>query len=72
MLKEAATRPVCSINAGTDLRFCRIREVIEFFNEHLEKFEIRKYTTLTRNAVKDIVKGKIRNVFLSSGKAVIK
>ena len=41
-------------------------------NEYgIEEFEIRKYTTPARNAVKDMVKDKMKNVFMSSGKAVV-
>ena len=71
MLREASRRAVCKINVGTDLRVCWTGEVRKFFATFPEEFEIRKYTTPARNAVKDMVKDKMKNVFMSSGKAVV-
>ena len=71
MLREASKRAVCKINVGTDLRVCWTGEVRKFFATFPEEFEIRKYTTPARNAVKEMVKDKMKNVFMSSGKAVV-
>lgn len=71
MLKIASTKAVCKINVGTDLRVCWTGEVRKFFSENPSEFEIRKYTTPARNAVKEMVKDKMKNVFMSSNKAVL-
>lgn len=71
MLTEASKRAVCKINVGTDLRVCFTGEVRKFFAEQPKEFEIRKYTTPARNAVKEMVKDKMRNVFLSSNHAKV-
>lgn len=66
MLKEASRHAVCKINVGTDLRVCWTGEIRKFFALHPEEFEIRKYQTPARNAVTELVRDKMRNVFLSS------
>ena len=71
MLREASKHAVCKINVGTDLRVCWTGEVRRFFAEHPEEFEIRKYTTPAKKAVTEMVADKMKNVFGSSGHAVI-
>ena len=66
MLKEASRHAVCKINVGTDLRVCWTGKIREYFTLHPEEFEIRKYQTPARNAVTELVRDKMRNVFLSS------
>ena len=69
MLNEASHHAVCKINVGTDLRVAYTGEIRKFFYTEPQEFEIRKYTTPARTAVKEMVKEKMEKVFESAGHA---
>ena len=69
MLNEASHHAVCKINVGTDLRVAFTGEIRKFFFTEPQEFEIRKYTTPARTAVKEMVKEKMEKVFESAGHA---
>ncbi len=67
-LRKAAKSGVCKINIDTDIRLAMTAVIRKYFREHPEEFDPRKYLTPARQAVKDMVQHKIRNVLGSSGK----
>ncbi len=69
MLREAAKMGVCKINIDTDIRLAMTAVIRKEFTEHPENFDPRKYLGPAREAVKEMVQRKIRNVLGSSGKA---
>lgn len=69
MLREAASMGVCKINVDTDIRLALTATIRQFFAEHPEQFDPRSYLTPAREAVKNMVAHKIRDVMGSSGKA---
>ena len=69
MLNEASHHSVCKINVGTDLRVTFTGEIRKFLYTQPQEFEIRKYTTPARTAVKEMVKEKMEKVFESAGHA---
>lgn len=69
MLRKAATMGVCKINVDTDIRLALTATIRQFFAEHPEQFDPRSYLAPAREAVKDMVAHKIRDVMGSSGKA---
>lgn len=69
MLRKAATMGVCKINVDTDIRLALTATVRQFFAEHPEQFDPRSYLGAGREAVKNMVARKIRDVMGSSGKA---
>ena len=71
LLNKASQKAVCKINVGSDLRVAFTGEIRKFLWTQPAEFEIRKYTTPARNAVKEMVKEKMENVFMSAGHAVI-
>ncbi len=71
LLNKASQKAVCKINVGSDLRVAFTGEIRKFLWTQPAEFEIRKYTTPARNAVKEMVKDKMEKVFMSAGHAVI-
>ena len=69
MLRKAATMGVCKINIDTDLRLAMTASVRKYLVENPSEFDPRKYLGAGREAIKQLVKHKIRNVLGSSGKA---
>lgn len=69
MLRKAASMGVCKINVDTDIRLALTASIRQFFSEHPEQFDPRSYLSPAREAVKDMVAHKIRDVMGSSGKA---
>ncbi len=69
MLREASKNGVSKINVDTDLRLAMTAEIRKVFAEEPEVFDPRKYLTPARDKIKETVKHKMRDVFLSSGKA---
>ncbi len=69
MLREAAKMGVCKINIDTDIRLAMTAVIRKEFTEHPENFDPRKYLGPAREAVKEMVQRKIKNVLGSSGKA---
>jgi len=68
-LREAATMAVCKINIDSDIRLAMTATIRKFFNDHPEKFDPREYLGPARQAVKDMVSHKIKDVLGSDGKA---
>ena len=69
MLNQAGKLGVCKINIDTDLRLAMTASVRKFFVEKPEEFDPRLYLGPARDAIKDMVKHKMRNVLGCSGKA---
>ena len=69
MLREASKSGVSKINVDTDLRLAMTSEIRRVFAEEPETFDPRKYLMPAREKIKETVKHKMRDVFLSSGKA---
>ncbi len=69
MLREAAKMGVCKINIDTDIRLAMTAVIRKEFVEHPENFDPRKYLGPARQAVKEMVRRKIKNVLGSSNKA---
>ncbi len=66
MLRRAATLGVCKINVDTDLRLAMTATIREYFAKHPEDFDPRKYLGPARDAIKEMVKHKIKDVLGSS------
>lgn len=69
MLRKAATMGICKINIDTDLRLAMTASVRKYLIENPSEFDPRKYLGPAREAIKEMVKHKMRNVLGSSGKA---
>ena len=69
MLTKAAQFTICKINIDTDLRLAMTAEVRKFLTEHPEEFDPRKYLAPARDAIKEMVRHKMRDVLKSSGQA---
>jgi fructose-bisphosphate aldolase class II len=69
MLRRAAGMAVCKINIDTDIRLAMTAVIRKCFAEHPEHFDPRQYLGPARDAVRDMVAHKIRNVLGCSGKA---
>ncbi|MDR1660389.1 MAG: class II fructose-1,6-bisphosphate aldolase [Desulfovibrio sp.] len=69
MLRKAATLGVCKINVDTDIRLALTASIRQFLAERPEQFDPRAYLSPAREAVRNMVAHKIRNVMGSSGKA---
>ena len=69
ILHEASISGVSKINVDTDLRLAMTAAIRKTFAEDPAVFDPRKYLTPAREAVKQTVKHKIRDVFESSNKA---
>jgi fructose-bisphosphate aldolase class II len=69
MLRQAAGMNVCKINIDTDIRLAMTAVIRKYFAEHPDHFDPRQYLAPARQAVKDMVAHKIRNVLGCSGKA---
>ena len=69
MLRKAAGMNVCKINVDTDIRLAVTASIRQYLAEHPDQFDPRAYLTPARDAVKNMVAHKIRNVMGSSNKA---
>lgn len=69
MLHKAGTMGVCKINIDTDLRLAMTASIRKFMVESPEKFDPREYLSPAREAIKQMVKHKMRDVLGCSGKA---
>jgi fructose-bisphosphate aldolase class II len=68
LLREAAGMGVCKINIDTDIRLAMTACIRKFFVEKPEEFDPRGYLKPAREAVKNMVRHKIKNVLGCSGK----
>lgn len=69
MLRKAAEMAVCKINIDSDLRLAFTGTLREYFTQNPTHFDPRQYLGPARNAIKEMVKHKLRNVLGCSGKA---
>jgi fructose-bisphosphate aldolase class II len=68
MLRIAGTFGVCKINIDTDLRLAMTASIREFFYKNPSEFDPRGYLKLGRQAIKEMVAHKMKDVLNSSGK----
>ncbi|MGB9813670.1 MAG: class II fructose-1,6-bisphosphate aldolase [Thermovenabulum sp.] len=68
MLRKAASLGICKINIDTDLRLAMTATIRKYLAENPAEFDPRKYLGAAREAIKEMVKHKIRNVLGSSNK----
>ncbi|EMG35661.1 class II fructose-1,6-bisphosphate aldolase [Desulfocurvibacter africanus] len=69
LLRKAASMAVCKINIDTDIRLAMTAIIRKHFAEKPEDFDPRSYLKPAREAVKQMVQRKMRNVLGCSGKA---
>ena len=69
LLRKAATYGVCKINIDTDIRLAMTAVIRKHFADKPEDFDPRAYLKPAREAVKNMVRHKIKNVLGCSGKA---
>ncbi|BBD08920.1 class II fructose-1,6-bisphosphate aldolase [Desulfovibrio ferrophilus] len=62
LLRKAATFGVCKINIDTDIRLAMTATIRKSFVDNPTVFDPRKYLGAARQAVKDMVQHKIKNV----------
>lgn len=68
MLLRAGKLGVCKINIDTDLRLAMTASIRKHFNENPGDFDPRQYLRPAREAIKNMVRHKIKNVLNCSGK----
>ena len=68
LLRRAATFGVCKINIDTDIRLAMTANIRKYFAENPSHFDPRQYLKPARQAVKDMVQHKIKNVLGCSNK----
>jgi fructose-bisphosphate aldolase class II len=68
MLRRASKQGVCKINIDTDLRLAMTAAVRRFLAENPSVFDPRKYLGPARDAIKEMVRHKIRNVLECNNK----
>ncbi len=68
-LREAAKLAVCKINIDSDIRLAMTGNIRKYFAEHPDHFDPRQYLKPARQAVKDMVAHKIKDVLGCDGKA---
>lgn len=69
MLRKAASMAVCKINIDTDLRLAMTASIRKCFTENPAVFDPRTYLAEGREAIKQMVKHKMRDVLGCSNKA---
>lgn len=69
MLRKAATMAVCKINVDSDLRLAMTGTIRKYFAEHPADFDPRQYLKPAREAIKEMVAHKIKNVMGCENKA---
>ncbi|MDD4833159.1 MAG: class II fructose-1,6-bisphosphate aldolase [Lutispora sp.] len=68
MLLRAGKLGVCKINIDTDLRLAMTASIRKHFNENPGDFDPRQYLRPAREAIKNMVRHKMKNVLNCSGK----
>ena len=69
MLSEAATKGICKINVGTDIRVAYVGGMRQALVEHPESFDARLFINGGLQAIEELVADKLVNVFHSAGHA---
>ncbi|MGI6736437.1 MAG: class II fructose-1,6-bisphosphate aldolase [Anaerovoracaceae bacterium] len=67
MIREAARHGVCKVNIDTDLRLAMTAEIRKHMAEHPDNFDPRKYLGPARDAIRDMVAHKMKDVLGASG-----
>ncbi len=67
MIRKAAGLGVCKVNIDTDLRLAMTAAIRRELHENPSNFDPRKYLDPGRDAIKEMVKHKIKNVLGSNG-----
>jgi fructose-bisphosphate aldolase class II len=62
MLRQAASMAVCKINIDSDLRLAMTGTIRKYFAENPSHFDPRQYLSPARDAIKEMVEHKIKNV----------
>ena len=68
MLLKAGKFGVCKINIDTDLRLAMTASIRKYMHEHPADFDPRQYLKPAREAIKQMVVHKMRDVLNSSGR----
>ena len=68
MLAQAAKMAVCKINIDSDLRIAMTAMIRKHLVEHPDHFDPRQYLTDGRDAIREMVRHKMRNVLGSSNR----
>ena len=66
MLRKAASKGICKINVGTDIRVAYVGALRKALCEFPEKFDCRTFITPAMEAVTALVENKVTNVFGSA------
>jgi fructose-bisphosphate aldolase class II len=69
MLRKAGEMAVCKINIDTDLRLAMTASIRQHFVEKPEDFDPRQYLKPAREAIRNMVKHKMKDVLNCSGRA---
>lgn len=69
MLRKAAAMAVCKINIDSDVRVAMTAAIRKYMAENPSHFDPRQYLTPARDAVKEMVAHKIKDVLGCAGKA---
>ena len=69
MLRKAATMAVCKINIDSDIRMAMTAAIRKHFAENPSHFDPRQYLAPARDAIKEMVAHKIKDVLGCAGKA---
>lgn len=67
MILEAVKHGVCKVNIDTDLRLAMTAKIRQFMVEEPAVFDPRKYLGPARDAIREMVRHKIKNVLNASG-----
>lgn len=68
ILKKASGTSICKINVDSDLRLAMTSAIREYFYQHKDAFDPRKYMSYARDSITKLIKHKIQNVFGSENK----
>ena len=69
MLSDAASKGICKINVGTDIRVAYVGGMRKALTEHPESFDARLFINAGLDAITDLVADKMTNVLHSAGHA---
>ena len=69
MIKRAIKTSVCKLNSDTDLRMCYTAAMREFLVKNPGEFTPRKYLQYAKDAVREMLEDRMKNLYNSAGKA---
>ena len=67
MIRRSLKDGICKVNIDTDIRLAMTAQVRKYLVENPAEFDPRKYLGVARDAVRDMVQHKIRDVLNASG-----